>query len=68
MWMRKMLKDIGIDFIEPIVICSDNTITVSMSNNPILHSNKKNISIKYHVLREKVEEKEILLENVSTKD
>ena len=39
-----------------------------MSRNPILHSKTKHISIKYHVLREKVVEKEIKLEYVSTKD
>ena len=39
-----------------------------MSKNLVLHSIKKHISIKYHVLREKAIEKEIRLEYVSTKD
>ena len=34
----------------------------------MLHSKTKHISIKYHVLREKVLEKEIRLEYVSTKE
>ena len=63
-----MLKDIGVEFIEPIVIHCDNTSTMSMSKNHVLHSNTKYISIKYHVLGEKVAEKEIRLEYVSIKE
>ena len=63
-----MLKDIRREFSEPIVIHCDNTRTVNMSKNPVLHSKTKHISIKYHMLREKVIEKEIRLEYVSTKE
>ena len=68
MWMKQMLKDIGIEFGEPVIIYHDNTSRVSMYKNHVLHSKTKNISIKYHVLREKAKEKEIRLEYVSTKD
>ena len=60
--MKQMLKDIRIEFVEPIIIYYDNTSIVSMSKNPILHSKTKHISIKYHVLREKATKKEIRLE------
>ena len=39
-----------------------------MSKNLVLHSKTKHITIKYHVLREKVAEKEIRLEYVNTKE
>ena len=67
-WMKKMLKDIGITFEELVIIYCDNTSTVNMSKNPILHSKTKHISIKYHVLREKVVAKEIRLDYVNTKE
>ena len=63
-----MLKDIRVEFEESVIIYYDNTSTMSMSKNRILYSKTKHISIKYHVLREKVVEKEIRLEYVSTKD
>ena len=53
MWMKKMLKDIWINFEEPIIIYCDNTSIVSMSTNLVLHSKTKHIAIKYHVLRER---------------
>ena len=63
-----MLRDIKIEINEPIVIHFDNTSMVNMSRNPMLHLKTKHISIKYHMLREKVAEKEIRLEYVSTKE
>ena len=68
MWLKKMLKDIWIEFTKPIIIYYDNTSIISMSKNPILHSKMKYISVKYHVLREKAIDKEIRLEYLSTKD
>ena len=63
-----MMKDIGITFRELVIIYCDNTSIVSMSKNPILHSKTKHIAIKYHVLREKVVEKQIKLEYINTKE
>ena len=68
MWMKQMLKDIGITFEEPIIIKCDKTSIVSMSKNHVLQSKTKHISIKYHVLREKAVEKEIRLKYVNTKE
>ena len=53
-----MMKDVGITFKE----------LVNMSNNPIFHFKTKHIAIKYHVLREKVAQKEIRLEYINTKE
>ena len=68
MWMKQMLKDIRIEFAEPIIIYCDNTSIVSMFKNLVLHSKTNHISIKYNVLREKVIEKDIRLEYLNTKD
>ena len=66
--MKQMLKDIRIEYNEPIVIHCDNTSTINMCKNLVLHSKTKHNSIKYHMLREKVVEKEIRLEYISTKE
>ena len=65
--MKQMLKAVGIEFSELVIIYCDNTSIVSISKKSVLHSKTKHISIKYHVLREKVVEKEIRLECVRTK-
>ena len=63
-----MLKDIGIKFEKLVIIYCDKKSTISMSKNLIFHFNTKHIAIKYHVLREKVAEKDIRLEYVNTKE
>ena len=63
-----MLKDKRIETSEPIFIHCDNTSIVKMFKNLVLHSKTKHISIKYHIVRGKIVEKEIRLEHVSTKE
>ena len=63
-----MLKDIRIEISEPIVIRCENTRTINMFKNLVLYLRTKHIYMKYHMLREKVAEKEIRLEYVSTKE
>jgi hypothetical protein len=46
----------------------DNTSTINISKNPVMHSKTKHIPIKYHFLREQVAEKNIRVEYVGTKE
>ena len=63
-----MLKDIKVVYDEPIAIFCDNSSAINISKNLVLHSKNKNISIKFHFLREKVSEREVILEYVPTKE
>ena len=62
------MKDIRIEINETIIIHCDNPSIVNMSKNLVLQWKTKHISIKYHMLREKVADKEIKLEYVNTKE
>ena len=53
---------------EPIVMFCDNTSAINISKNPVMHSKTKHIAIKYHFFRELVQDKEIKLEYVHTKE
>lgn len=66
--MKQTLRDIGMVCDRPISIFCDNTSAINISNNPVIHSRTKHISIKYHFLREKVLENEVKLEYVTTKE
>ena len=67
-WMKEMLKDIKVEYSKLVVILCDNTSTISISKNLVLHSKTKHIPSQYHMLREKVVEKVIALEYVCTKE
>jgi hypothetical protein len=66
-WMKKTLTDIQVEYDEPIPIYCDNTSTISISKNLVMHSKTKHIQIKYHFLREQVAEKNIKVKYVGTK-
>jgi hypothetical protein len=68
LWMKKNLTDIQFEYDEPIPIYCDNTSTINISKNPVMHSKTKHIPIKYHFLREQVVEKNIRFECVGTKE
>jgi hypothetical protein len=68
LWMKQTLKYIQVEYDEPIPIYCDNTSTISISKNPVMHSKTKNIPIKYHFLWEHVAEKNIRVEYVGTKE
>jgi hypothetical protein len=66
--MKQTLTDIQVEYDEPIPIYCDNTSVISISKNPVMHSNRNHIPIKYHFLREQVAEKNIRVEYVGTKE
>jgi hypothetical protein len=68
LWMKQTLTDIQVEYDEPIPIYCDNTSTISISKNPVMHSKTKHIPIKYHFLREQAAEKNIRVEYVGTKE
>eukprot|EP00253_Pinus_taeda_P009459 PITA_09459 len=68
LWMMQTLQDLQITCTPPISVFCDNTSVISISKNPVMHSNTKHISIKYHFLREQVLEKKVRLEYVPSKE
>lgn len=54
--------------LEPIIIYCDNTSAINIFKNPNMHAKAKHIAIKYHYLREQVQEKEVILEYVLSKE
>ena len=51
-----------------VAIYCDNTSAINISKNLVMHSKTKHIAIKYHFLRELVQEKEVRLEYVNAKE
>ena len=56
------------DITELVTLYCDNTSAINISKNPIMHIKTKHISIKYHYVRELVQEKEVRMEYVHTKE
>ena len=67
-WFKQLLAGMKVEIKEPIVIYCDNTSAINISKNLVMHSKTKHIAIKYHFLRELVQDKEVKLEYVNTKE
>ena len=61
-WLRLLLSDLGYALDEATMIHEDNQGCIALAKNPVFHAQTKHIDIKYHFLREKVEEGVIELE------
>jgi len=66
--MKKALKYIQVEYNEPIPIFFDNTSTINISKNLVMHSKTKHISIKFHFLWEQVAENNIKVKYIGTKE
>ena len=51
-----------------VILYCDNTSSINISNNPMMYTKSKHIVIKYHYLRELVQDKEVKMEYVNTKE
>ena len=66
-WIKMLLEEIGYK-LGPLPICSDNQGAIFISSNPITERRSKHIDIRYHYVRELVEDKKVEVFYVSTDD
>jgi len=67
-WLRKVLSDLNLPMSEPTTLREDNQGAIAMTKNPIAHGRTKHIDIRYHYVKEAVENGVISLEYCSTED
>ena len=67
-WIKQLLNGMKEDITEPITHYYDNTSAINISKNPTMHTKTKNIAIKYHYVRELVQDKEVKMEYIHTKE
>ncbi|KAA3470481.1 Retrovirus-related Pol polyprotein from transposon TNT 1-94 [Gossypium australe] len=51
-WMRRILKEIGHVQTDYTTLMCDNTSTIKLSKNPVLHGHSKHIRVRFHFLRD----------------
>ena len=56
------------EIIEPMILYCDNTSAINISKNLVMHAKPKHIVIKYHYVRELVEDKQVKIEYIHIKE
>ncbi|XP_047335591.1 secreted RxLR effector protein 161-like [Impatiens glandulifera] len=67
-WLRKILEDMGEKQDMATVLFCDSKSAISMSKNAVFHSRTKHINLKYHYIREAVDDEEVMIKHVKTGD
>jgi transposase InsO family protein len=60
-WLRRILEDIGEKQGEATPLFCDNKSAIAMAKNPCFHSRTRHIAIKYHFIRDAIEDGEVEL-------
>ena len=61
-------KELGFEQTQPTIILEDNQGCIALSENPIHHKRTKHIDVRYHYIREKLEDKTVRLQHIPTAD
>lgn len=64
-WQRRLNRELGGPG-KPVTLRCDNMGSIAMMSNPVSSARTKHIDVFHHVVRDKVEAKEILVEHVAT--
>lgn len=67
-WMRRILEEIGHKQDDQMVLLCDNTSTIKLSKNAVMHGKSKHIRVHYHFLRDLTKEGVVKLEYCSTEE
>lgn len=55
-WLGALMNELMINVSKPLKLLIDNTSTISLAKNLVLHGRSKHIDTKYHFLRDQVHE------------
>lgn len=68
MWMQTLLQDLGIEAPKAAKVWCDNMVTKHLSVNLVFHARTKQIGVDYHFFRERVPNKLLQIEYISSED
>lgn len=64
-WLHGFLKDLGVGQ-KQLEVFSDSQSAIHLAKNQVFHARTKHIDVRYHFVREILEEEEILLQKIHT--
>ena len=67
-WLARLLGEIRVEEPKAVVLNVDNKSAISLSKNPVFHDRSKHIEIRYHFIRECVENGKVQIEFVRSEE
>lgn len=66
-WLTYLLRDLDIEYTQPICIKCDNNVAIHITTNPVFHERTKHLEIDCHVVREEYQKGLILPQYIPSK-
>ena len=66
LWIRRVMKELKIEFEEPMRLYCDNKSTINIAHNPVHHDRTKHVEVDRHFIKEKLDGDIISIEYVPT--
>ena len=67
-WLKYLLKGMKEEITKLVILYCDNTSAINISKNLVMHAKTKHIAIKYHYVRELIEDKQVKMEYINSKE
>lgn len=67
-WLQSLFSELGLYLKDPPILWCDNLGATYLVANPIFHARTKHIEVDYHFVREKVANKDLTVQFISTQD
>ena len=67
-WLRKILRELGLQSSEPTQIWIDNQPAIQLSKHKMIKQRTKHIQLKYDWIKEQIQHKEVVVSYKSTKE
>jgi len=68
LWIKRILRDLGIRLTKPMKLSCDNQAAVKIANNPVHHDRTKHVEVDRHFMKDHLERKTVELPLVPSKD
>ena len=65
-WLARLLAELKGEKASATTLKTDNQSAIALSKNPVFHDRSKHIDVRYHYIRECVEEDRVRLESIGT--
>ena len=66
-WLSRLVGDLGISIEMPVLQC-DSQSAIQLAKNPVFHAKTKHVEIKYHFIRDMLEDKRLQIVKVPTEN
>ena len=65
-FLKMLMLDMNFDHVQPVKLFADNQGTIALAKNPVHHQRTKHIDIRYHFIREEINNKLVDVQFIST--